>query len=82
MSKVIFESPLIILEIVSDGNLITSYDFEFEDSRTILNKFLLVASKHEFESQCSSILHYGISSENPIELNIRLFEWRFVRWII
>ena len=58
--------------LVSDKNLVTSYDFEFENSRNILNQFLLIASKHEFEFQCKSITHYGISTDDPIELNLGL----------
>lgn len=56
----------------SNKNLITSYDFEFENSREILNKFLLVASKHEFEFNRKKITHYGISADDPIELRLGL----------
>ncbi len=58
--------------LVSDNNLITSYDFEFEDTKTIVNKFLLIASKHEFEFQCRPITHYGINSDESIDFNIGL----------
>lgn len=58
--------------LVSDKNLITSYDFEFDNARTILNKFLLIASKHEFEFQRKPITRYGISADDPIELNLGL----------
>ena len=58
--------------LVSDKNLITSYDFEFDNNRTIINKFLLVASKHEFEFQRKPITHYGISADDPVELNLGL----------
>ena len=56
----------------SNKNLITSYDFEFENSREVLNKFLLVASKHEFEFDRNKITHYGISADDPIELKLGL----------
>lgn len=58
--------------LVSEKNLITSYDFEFENSREVLNKFLLVASKHEFEFDRKQITHYGISADDPIELRLGL----------
>ena len=57
---------------VSDMNLVTSYDFEFENSKTIMNMFLLVASKYEFEYNYQPITHYGISSDEEIELNLGL----------
>ena len=57
---------------VSDMKLITSYDFEFENSNTIMNMFLLVASKYEFEYNYQPITHYGISSDEEIELNLGL----------
>lgn len=56
----------------SDGHLITSYDFEFESAKDIMNKFLLVASKHEFEFDRQKITHYGISADDPIELSLGL----------
>lgn len=58
--------------LVSNKNLITSYDFEFETNKDILNKFLLVASKHEFEFQRTPISHYGMTSDESIELNLGL----------
>lgn len=58
--------------LVSEKELITSYDFEFETSREILNKFLLVASKHEFEFERKPITHFGISADDPIELQLGL----------
>ena len=58
--------------LVSDKDLITSYDFEFEDSKTILNKFLLIASKYEFEFQRKPITHYGMDADNPVQLNLGL----------
>ncbi len=56
----------------SNNNLITSYDFEFETNRDIINKFLLVASKHEFEFDRKKISHYGISADDPIDLKLGL----------
>ena len=56
----------------SERNLITSYDFEFENTREILNKFLLVASKHEFEFDRKKITHYGISADDPIDFKLGL----------
>ena len=56
--------------LVSDKDLITSY--EFENAKTILNKFLLIASKHEFEFQKKPITHYGVYADDPIELNLGL----------
>ena len=58
--------------LVADKELITTYDFEFENSREILNKFLLVASKHEFEFERKPITHYGISADDPVELKLGL----------
>lgn len=58
--------------LVAEKNLITSYDFEFENSREVLNKFLLVASKHEFEFDRKQITHYGVSADDPIELRLGL----------
>lgn len=58
--------------LASEGNLITTYDFEFESSRDIMNKFLLVASKHEFEFDRQKITHYGISADDPVELSLGL----------
>ena len=58
--------------LVSNDNLLTSFDFEYEYSKNILNNFLLVASKFEFEFENLSIEQYGISSDEPIEFNIGL----------
>ena len=66
------KSKVCTMILVSDKDLITSYDFEFENSRMVLNKFLLIASKHEFEFQRKPITHYGISADDLIELNIGL----------
>lgn len=58
--------------LVSDKNLITSYDFEFEDDETIKNNFLMVASKYEFEFQHLAITHYGVCADNSIDLYLGL----------
>ncbi len=58
--------------LVSDMKLITSYDFEFDDSKTIINMFLLIASKHEFEYNCHPITHYGLNADEDIGLNLGL----------
>ena len=60
--------------LVSDQNLITSYDFEFENEKDIINKFLLVASKYEFEFDRKKITHYGIDSDEPIDLKLGLIK--------
>ena len=56
----------------SERNLITSYDFEFETNREIINKFLLVASKHEFEFDRQKITHFGISADDPVDIRLGL----------
>ena len=58
--------------LVSNDNLLTSFDFEYQNSKTISNNFFLVASKFEFEFEKLSIEQYGISSDEPIEFNIGL----------
>ncbi|MBO5716168.1 MAG: hypothetical protein J6S23_07260 [Clostridia bacterium] len=55
---------------VSDKDLITSYDFEFETERDILSKFLLVASKHEFEVDKKQISYYDINSDESINVDL------------
>lgn len=55
-----------------DKNLITSYDFEFDDEKNLLTKFLLVASKHEFEFERKPITHFGIVSDEPINIDFGL----------
>ena len=52
--------------VVSDKQLVTSYDFEFETDKEILTKFLLVASKHEFDIEKKQITYYDIDSDEPI----------------
>ena len=59
-----------ILEI--ERGLATSYDFEFEDPNDIMNKFLLIASKHEFELERKPITHYGVSADEPINFRLPL----------
>jgi hypothetical protein len=58
--------------LVVQNHLVTSYDFEFERDSEILNKFLLVASKHEFEFDKQKITHYGESHDEPIQLDLGL----------
>ncbi len=58
--------------LVADKELITSYDFEFKTNTEILNKFLLVVSKHEFEFECKQITHFGISADEPVNLKLGL----------
>lgn len=58
--------------LVSERDLITSYDFEFENSKNILNQFLIIASKYEFEFHSKSITHYGIKSDEPMEIDLGL----------
>ena len=61
--------------LVSDKELITSYDFDFEDDREVLTKFLLVASKHEFEVERKPISFYDINTDEPlnVDFGIRRF---------
>ena len=54
---------------VSDKELVTSYDFEFETEKDILSRFLLVASKHEFDVEKKQIEYYDIDSDEPIYVN-------------
>lgn len=54
---------------VSDKDLITSYDFEYETEKDILSRFLLVATKHEFEIEKKEISYYDINSDEPIFVN-------------
>ena len=58
--------------LVSDHDLITSYDFAFDETEEVLVNFLLVASKHEFELSKRKITHYGISADDPIDLRLGL----------
>lgn len=60
---------------VSDKELLTSYDFAFEDDREVLTKFLLVASKHEFEVERKPISFYDINTDEPlnVDFGIRRF---------
>ena len=55
--------------LVTDKDLITSYDFEFETEKDILNRFLLVASKHEFEIEHKQIAYYDINTDEPIYID-------------
>ena len=54
---------------VSDKDLITSYDFEYKTEKDILSRFLLVATKHEFEVEKKEISYYDINSDEPIFVN-------------
>lgn len=56
--------------LVSEKDLITSYDFAFDDAEEVLVNFLLVASKHEFEMAKRKITHYGVSADDPIDLRL------------
>lgn len=58
--------------LVSNNELITSYDFEFETNTDIINKILLVASKHEFEFERKEITHFGMSADEPVYINLGL----------
>lgn len=58
--------------LVYEDELITSYDFEFESPQDIMTKFLLVASKHEFELEKKPITHYGISADEPVNFRLPL----------
>ena len=56
--------------VVFDNDLITSYDFEIESDKDILNRFLLVATKHEFEVERKQIGYYHIDSDEPYEIDL------------
>ena len=56
--------------LVSDKDLITSYDFDFKNEKDIVSRFLLVASKHEFEAEHMQITSYAIDSDEPINIDI------------
>lgn len=60
--------------LIAENHLITSYDFEFERESEILNKFLLVASKHEFEFGKQKITHSGVSYDKPVKIELGLKE--------
>ena len=56
--------------LVCNQEFITTYDFEFESSRDIVQKFLLVVSKHEYEYAKQNITHFGIDADEPIDLDL------------
>ncbi len=58
------------LILVSDSNLITSFDFEFERDEEIRQKFFLVAAKHELEFEKLKITHYGVNSDRLVKIDI------------
>lgn len=58
--------------LVSDKHLLTTVDFKFRDKRDILNKFLIFISKYEFEAGKQKITHFGVSADDPVEIDIGL----------
>ena len=60
--------------LVSNGKLITCYDFEFDNEKTILSTFMLVTSKYEQEYGINSITHYGFKSDQEIEIKLDLIK--------
>lgn len=49
--------------LVADGELVNTYDFEFESEQDILNRFLLVMSKYEFNFGKKPITRYAMDSD-------------------
>lgn len=58
--------------LVVDNELVTEYDFSFDDVFEIKHQFMLVLSKHEFEFERRPITQYGIDSDIPIDLGVNL----------
>lgn len=58
------------LMLVSNGDLITSFDFEFDRDEEIVQKFMLVAAKHELEFEKLKITHYGVISDRMIDIDL------------
>ena len=60
------------LFLVVNKELVSVYDFEFKTKKDIINQFLLVMSKHEFEFERKLIQYYGIDSDEKITLDLGL----------
>lgn len=60
------------LFLVVNKELVSVYDFEFKTKKDIVNQFLLVMSKHEFEFERKLIQYYGIDSDEKITLDLGL----------
>ena len=58
--------------LISEGELISTYDFTFEDRADVERQFLLVMSKHEFEFEHREITHYVIDSDSDMTLELGL----------
>ena len=58
--------------LICEGELISTYDFVYEDARDIERQFLLVMSKHEFEFEHREITHYAVDSDEELTLDLGL----------
>ncbi len=62
------------LTLVANKTLVSVYDFEFENERDIITKFLLVISKHEFELAHKKIQRYHVESDEEINIDLGILE--------
>jgi hypothetical protein len=60
--------------LVYDNNLISSYDFEILNDKTIFNQFLLVTSRYEIDYKGKSPNYYGIDSDQLVDLELDLIK--------
>ena len=58
--------------LISEGELISTYDFTLDTAEDVERQFLLVMSKHEFEFEHKAITHYAIDSDVEMELDLGL----------
>lgn len=62
------------MTLVTNKTLISAYDFEFDNERDIISKFLLVISKHEFELAHKKIQRYYVESDEEINIDLGIIE--------
>ena len=62
------------MTLVTNKTLISAYDFEFDNERDIISKFLLVISKHEFELAHKKIQRYYVESDEEINIDLGIME--------
>ena len=58
------------LLLIVNKSLVSVYDFTFENERDLVNQFLLVISKHEFEFAHKKIQRFHIESDEEIHIDL------------
>ncbi len=56
--------------LMDNKSLIDAFDFEYSDEKDIVNNFLLVLTKHEFELSCKKIAFYKTDSDDILDFDL------------